>query len=124
MHEIGITRRIVTIVAERARGGRVRRVTLEVGKLSGIASGAIAFCFAVAARGTAAEGAALDIIEVEGRARCRDCGAEFAMPTLFAACACRSRRFDLVTGQELKVTTIELEEGACAEPAAAAQPRP
>lgn len=125
MHEIGITRNIVTIVSERALGRRVRRVTLEVGELSGVASGAIAFCFAVAARGTVAEGAALDIAEIEGRGRCRECGAEFHMATLFAACICGSRWHDPLQGVELKVRTIELEEAAsCVESAAAVAPRP
>ena len=125
MHEIAITRSIVTIVSDRARGRRVRRVTLEVGRLSGVSSGAIAFCFAVAARGTVAEGAALHITEPEGRARCLDCGVEFQVATLLAPCACGSRRLDRLQGDELKVKTIELEEAApCAEPAAAAAPHP
>jgi hydrogenase nickel incorporation protein HypA/HybF len=50
VHELGITRNIVAIVAEAARGRRVVRVTLEIGKLSGIMSGAIAFCFEAVAR--------------------------------------------------------------------------
>ena len=52
MHELGITRNIVAIVGEAAKGRQVRRVTIEVGKLSGVMSGAIAFCFDVVAAGT------------------------------------------------------------------------
>ena len=33
MHELGITRNIVAIVLEEAKGRKVKRVTLEVGKL-------------------------------------------------------------------------------------------
>ncbi len=61
MHELGITRNIVAIVAEAAKGRPVRRVTLEIGKLSGVMSEAIAFCFDVVAQGTPLEGAALEI---------------------------------------------------------------
>ena len=57
MHELGITRNIVAIVEEAAKGRRVRRVTLEVGELSGVMSEAIAFCFDVVTAGTALEGA-------------------------------------------------------------------
>ena len=97
----------------------------SVGKLSGVAGGAVAFCFAVAAQGTVAEGAVLDIVEVEGRARCPDCGAEFPTPTLFTSCACGSWRVERLQGEELKVRTIELEEAAsCAESAAAARRHP
>jgi hydrogenase nickel incorporation protein HypA/HybF len=110
MHELSITRNIVAIVSDYARGRRVRRVTLEVGKLSGMTTGAIAFCFDVVAQGTVLEGACLDIREVEGRARCIGCGMEFDMPTLYAACACGSRRLHCLQGEELKVKTMELEE--------------
>ena len=82
MHELSITRNIVAIVSDAANGRRVRRVTLEVGKLSGVVPDALAFCFDVATQGTALEGAALDINEIEGRARCLDCGAEFPTATL------------------------------------------
>jgi len=61
MHELSITRNIVAIVEEAAKGRRVRRVTLEVGELSGVVSEAIAFCFDVVAAGTALEGASLEI---------------------------------------------------------------
>jgi hydrogenase nickel incorporation protein HypA/HybF len=110
MHELAITRNIVAIVGDAAKGRRVSRVTLEVGKLSGVMSGAIAFCFEAVAQGTALEGASLDITEVPGRCRCQSCGAEFATETLFQPCACGSRRLDRLQGEELKIKTMELEE--------------
>jgi hydrogenase nickel incorporation protein HypA/HybF len=66
MHELGITRNIVSIVGQAARGRRVVRITLEVGALAGVEPRAIAFCFDVVARGTAAEGAVLDIVPLAG----------------------------------------------------------
>ncbi len=110
MHELGITQNIVAIVMDAANGRRVRRVTLEVGALSGIMPEAIAFCFDVVAAGTPLEGAALDIRKVEGRGRCRVCGAEFAAPTLYTPCGCGSRQIDRVAGEELLIKTMELEE--------------
>jgi hydrogenase nickel incorporation protein HypA/HybF len=67
MHELGITRNIVAIVGEAARGRRVVRITLEVGALAGVQADAIAFCFDAVAQGTAIEGAALDIVAAAGR---------------------------------------------------------
>jgi hydrogenase nickel incorporation protein HypA/HybF len=125
MHELSITRNIVAIVSDHAAGRRVRRVTLEVGKLSGVMTDAIAFCFDVVAQDTVLEGATLDITEVEGRARCTACGAEFDMPTLYTVCACGSRRLHRLRGEELKIKTMELEEASsCAEPAAAPARQP
>lgn len=112
MHELGIARNIVAIVSDAAQGRKVRRVTLEVGALSGVMTDAIAFCFPIAAEGTVLEGAALDIREIEGRARCVACGTEFKMPTLYAACPCGSRKLERLQGEELNIKTMELEEAA------------
>ena len=109
MHELGITRNIVSIVGEAAKGQRVRQVTVEIGKLSGVMADAVAFCFDVAAQGTALEGAKLTILEIDGRGRCSDCGAEFAMPTLFTPCPCGSRKSMRLRGEELTIKTMELE---------------
>lgn len=112
MHELSICRNIVAIVSDAANGRRVRRVTLEIGKLSGVSSDALTFSFDAATQGTALEGATLEIKEVEGRARCEDCGAEFPTATLFDACACGSHRVERIVGEELNVKSMELEEAA------------
>jgi hydrogenase nickel incorporation protein HypA/HybF len=113
MHELGICRNIVAIVGDAARGRRVRRVTLEVGKLAGVMSEALAFCFPVVAEGTPLAGAALDIREIAGRARCRDCGSEFEVATLMpTSCACGSRRVQRIAGEELNIKSMEIEEAA------------
>jgi len=108
MHELAITRNIVAIVGEAAQGRRVTRVTLEIGKLSGVMAEAIAFCFEAVVAGTPLGDAALDIRAIEGRGQCRECGAEFVAKTLFAACPCGSRHVQRLAGEELKIRAIEL----------------
>ena len=112
MHELAITRNIVAIVGEAAGGRKVRRVTLEIGKLSGVMADAVAFCFDVVAQGTALEGARLDIREIDGRARCDECASEFDTPTLVTRCPCGSSAYRRLCGEELLVKTMELEETA------------
>jgi hydrogenase nickel incorporation protein HypA/HybF len=112
MHELGITRNIVAIVGEAANGRRVSRVTLQIGKLSGVMSDAIAFCFETVAEGTALDGASLEILEIEGRALCKSCGAEFETPTLFSPCLCGSRLTERLQGEELNIKSMELMEAA------------
>ena len=112
MHELGITENIVAIVGEAAKGRRVMRVTLEVGRLSGVVSDAIAFCFDVVAHGTPLEGAKLEIQEIEGRARCESCGLEFEADTLFTPCPCGSHVTKLIRGGELVVKSMEMLEAA------------
>ena len=51
------------------------RVRLEIGQLAAVMPDAMRFCFDVCARNTVLEGAALEIVEIPGRALCDDCGA-------------------------------------------------
>jgi hydrogenase nickel incorporation protein HypA/HybF len=109
MHELGITRNIVAIVAEHAAGRRVTRVALDVGRLSGVMSEAIRFSFDVVAQGTCLEGARLDIRDIEGLGRCRICATQFATPALYTPCACGCRDIERIAGEELKVREFEFE---------------
>jgi hydrogenase nickel incorporation protein HypA/HybF len=108
MHELGITRSVVAICTEHAHGAPVRRVTLEIGKLSAVLPDAVRFCFDICAKGTLLEGAALEIIEVPGGALCRDCGAAVSLAALYGRCACGSANLQLVAGEELKIKDMEV----------------
>jgi hydrogenase nickel incorporation protein HypA/HybF len=109
MHELAIARSVVKHVAEAASGRRVHKITIEIGKLSGIAPDAVAFCFPEVARGTSAERARLDIREIGGRAYCETCESEFPLPDMSAVCPCGSVRFHPIAGKELNLKSIELE---------------
>lgn len=110
MHELGITQNIVAIVAEHAKNTKVKRVLLEIGKLSAIMPDAIRFCFDICSLGTVLEGAILEIIETPGLAQCRQCGAEISLQQPFGICNCGSRKLNLIAGEELKIKEIEIEE--------------
>ena len=110
MHELGITRNIVAIVSDRARGQTVLRVTVEVGRLSGMFSEAIRFCFDVCSKGTPVEGAALEIVDIEGLGHCDACGAEPVMTVPLGRCpVCREPRLRIVAGTDLKIREMEVE---------------
>ncbi|AFY30658.1 hydrogenase maturation nickel metallochaperone HypA [Calothrix sp. PCC 7507] len=110
MHELGITQNIVAIVTEHAKGAKVSRVVLEIGKLSAILPDAVQFCFDICTKNTVLETAILEIREIPGLARCRQCGAEIALDKPFGICNCGSVQLDLITGEELKIKEIEIEE--------------
>ena len=124
MHELGITRSIVGIVVEAARWRRVRQVTVQIGELSGVVADAVRFCFDAVTPGTVAEGAALQIEELRGYARCRPCGREFETPSLLTACACGSRQLIRLRGEEINVRSIVIEEAPSCASTAAATPAP
>jgi len=108
MHELGITRNIVAIVTEHARGARVKRVALEIGKLSAIMPDAIRFCFDVCAKSTSLEGAELTIAEIAGLGSCESCGEKVALEQLFGRCVCGSRQIRCIAGEEMKIKEMEL----------------
>ena len=110
MHELGITRNVVSIVSEHAQGQKVLRVTLEVGRLSGMLSDAIRFCFDICAKGSPLEGATLQIVDVEGRGLCSSCGAEPLMTIPLGRCPeCQQPSLRIVAGAELKIKEMEVE---------------
>ena len=109
MHELSITRGIVAICDEQARGRRVTRVRLHIGKLSGVEVEAVRFCFDLCAEGTALEGAALDVDHIDGRGRCQECDEIVPLDTLLAICPCERRaRVTLEAGDELLIKSMEV----------------
>lgn len=108
MHELAITESVVTAVAERVGTARVRRLSLEIGKLSGVVPDAIRTCFDVCVRDTVLEGAMLEIVEIPGRGFCHDCARKVDLPDLIALCPCGSANVEIRTGQELRIREAEL----------------
>ena len=66
MHELGLTRNIVSIVSEHAAGRSVKRVKLAIGPLACVEREALNFCFDIVAEGTVLAGAALEFAEADG----------------------------------------------------------
>ena len=108
MHELAICQLIVDVCAERAGPAKVRRVTLEVGGLAAVMIEALQFSFDLCCRGTALDGALLDVVEVTGRGRCRRCGALFEMPDYLTRCACGSCDVECVAGDDFMIRSMEV----------------
>jgi len=115
MHEMGIALEIVDIatasIPEELKGQRVARINLTVGKLAAVVPDSLRFCFDVAVKDTALEGAELVIEEVAVTARCRDCGEQWAIDgPAFSCQKCGSGQIDILSGRELDIRSIEIEE--------------
>jgi len=108
MNEMAVTQEIVEILRQRAGDRKVRRVVIEIGKLSAVLPDAVRFCFDLCTEGTPAEGAALEILEPPGRARCRACGGDVALERPFGRCACGSTDLEWISGEELRVMEMEV----------------
>ncbi len=102
------------MVTGHAQGRCVRRVALEIGKLTCVTPDVVRFCFDVAAAGTPLEGASQEIIEIEAQARCGVCGKTFVRETLWAPCRCGSHENKRISGEELRVKEYEVDAAAAA----------
>jgi hydrogenase nickel incorporation protein HypA/HybF len=113
VHELGIAQSILSTVLEEARahgGGRVARIGLRVGELSGVNAEALRFSFQVTVQDTELAQAVLDIEEVPLGFRCAACGDEFTVVNFETACpACGSTDTRAARGDELQVAYLELE---------------
>jgi hydrogenase nickel incorporation protein HypA/HybF len=108
MHELGIASEVVDLVTQHARGSRVKRVVLEIGKLTAVLPDAIRFCFAACCAETVAEGATLEIVETPGQARCRACGSSLIFDQPYGCCTCGSFDLEWLAGMELTIRELEL----------------
>ena len=114
MHEMAIAMEIVDIaqasIPSDLHGARVQRVNLRVGKLSAIVPDSLRFCFDLVIKGGPLEGAELTFDEPPVVVRCRDCRAEWTVTEPVFICeACRGGAIDILSGRELDITSIEIE---------------
>jgi hydrogenase nickel incorporation protein HypA/HybF len=101
---------IVEDEAQRQGFERVIRVRLEIGRLSGVELEAMRFGFDAVTRGSLAEGATLEIIEMPGRAWCLPCGREVEVQQRFDACPlCGSYQLQVVSGEQMQIKDLEVE---------------
>ena len=108
MHELAVTQSVVDTVTARTGDARVTTVRLEIGRLSGVVPDAIRMCFELVAAGTPLEGAALEISEPLGHARCRTCGTAFDTDDPILLCGCGSADVEVSGGDQLRITTVEV----------------
>ena len=117
MHELGIASTILDraqAASESNGGGRVIKIGLRIGALSGVEPDALSFAIEALAKGTPCEGVVLDVERPKRRLRCSTCAAEFEPEGFFVTCpVCRRDASECIAGSELDVTYIELEDSPC-----------
>jgi hydrogenase nickel incorporation protein HypA/HybF len=114
MHEMSIVQNLVEIIRDEMaahHAKRLRSVRLQVGEMSAIVPDALSFCFEVITGGTEMEGARLLIDKVPLEGVCSDCGASFKIQDFVFLCPkCGSARVKTVSGRELSIVEIEVDE--------------
>ena len=115
MHELSIVEALTVQVEEEVErageGGRVTRLSLIIGRLSGVNCDSIRFAFELLAPGTLLESAELEISEPRAECVCADCGAISQIDRFVAECpCCAGQDITIQGGTELLLETIDLEE--------------
>lgn len=114
MHELGIASSVLEAVREEIRrhpGAVPVKVGLAVGELAGVDPECLQFNFQALTKGTEWEGLSLEILWRPRRHRCPACGAEFHIADYNFTCpACGAQRTECVSGDELELMYLEVEQ--------------
>ncbi len=112
MHELALAEGVLQICedhAKRANAEKVVIVRVLIGALSHVDPDALSFSFSAVIPGTLAEGAALEIERIPGKAWCHDCMKEVAIAFLGDACpTCSGFKLQVIAGEEMRVKEIEV----------------
>lgn len=113
MHEMAIAQGILDIALtanQQEGGGRITKIKLHIGEMTGVEPDALLFCFGALAAGTAASEAKLDIEVIPLAGRCDNCGKEFPIERYRFVCpSCQSVKVETISGRELAVDHLEVE---------------
>ncbi len=114
MHELSVAQGIVDVVTQHVSAHElpnVRAVRLRIGTVAGIVQDSLEFSFGVITADTPLAHAALVIETVPFIVKCKKCGAESQNePGIILCSHCGSSDTTVVSGAEMQIAAIELEE--------------
>jgi hydrogenase nickel incorporation protein HypA/HybF len=112
---MAITQNILDIVLQHGEENgalKVTKVVVTIGAMTQVVGECVRFYFEVMSKGTIAEGADLEIRDIPTRVKCPRCGDVFKGEDLIFICPrCQVASGDIVSGKELNVTSIVIENG-------------
>ena len=113
MHEMSLCEGVLQVMEDHARKqgfDHVKAVWLEIGQLAGVEVEAMRFCFDAVMKGTLADGARLEIIELPGQAWCLQCARQVTVSQRFDACPeCGGYQLQVTGGEELRIRELEVD---------------
>lgn len=113
MHEMSLAESVLQMIEGMARSQDfkcVKAVWLEIGQLSCVEPDAFRFAFDAVTRGSVAEGARLEVVEMAGQGLCMDCSAEVQLAARYEPCpACGSHKVRVTGGEGMRVRELEVE---------------
>lgn len=113
MHELAITESVIDLINREAEDKGFKKVlgiSLRVGEYSGLMPECIREFFPIAARGSIAEGAELEIQSLPAAFKCLDCDYEGPVDRKAARCpGCGSLAIRMTAGREFFVDSLKVE---------------
>ena len=110
MHELGICDALLKMVrniAVEESLEEITRITVEVGSLSGVVPAYMSDCWEAVTDGTELAEVEFVVEELEGTARCLDCGEEFPADCNRLRCpSCGGEKLTPLTGRDLTLKEI------------------
>ena len=116
MHELALATAIRDAAVRHAEDRPVSAVRVRVGTMRQVVADSLRFYFGVVIQGTLCDGSRLELQVVPAVLRCEACG-ETWQPELpaFRCPGCDATKVELVSGGELEVESIDVEEEEVAE---------
>ena len=115
MHEVSLMKNLLAVVekaAEREGSDHVDVIHLRLGEMSGVNIDSLTFAFEVLSEGTVAEKGRLEFERIPLVIRCNDCNYDSQPETLVFRCPkCESTKMELISGREMEIDYILVDEG-------------
>lgn len=113
MHEMSLCESILQTLEQQAEVQHYRKVNivwLEIGALAGVEVDALRFSFDIVVKGSLADSAKLEIIEIPGQAWCLPCGKTVTVQALYDQCPhCGSHQLQVTGGDQMRIKELEVE---------------
>jgi len=111
LHELGVANEILEVAlseAGRHAAKKVASIRLRVGVLRSIEPENLSFLFEHIARGTAAEGAFLEIVEEPVRVECEACGVSEGRAFTVDCPRCHGSNISVTGGDSLSILSLDI----------------
>jgi hydrogenase nickel incorporation protein HypA/HybF len=109
VHEVSICSAIAKIAHEVAAGRPVQRVRVDIGQLRQVVPDTLRFSWDMVVFGTPLDGVTLEVREVPAVIECRHCHSQTSLDDpIFRCSVCGSSETDVISGNELFVTSLDV----------------
>lgn len=113
MHEMSLCESILQTLEQQAEVQKYRKVNsvrLEIGALAGVEIDALRFSFDIVVKGSLADAAKLEIIEIPGQAWCMSCACTVVVEQLYDQCPhCGGYQLQVTGGDQMRIKELEVE---------------